>query len=149
MFFPVDGSQPQLSRRIDSKMTGPLGVLPAALDPERRSLAFVDLLRAKALGLPSGQAVAAAMGTSAPDSQLGLPGPTPLWYYLLREAEVLADGRRLGPTGGRIVAEVLVGLLQADPSSFLRAAPAWTPELPAAEAGRFTMADLLRFAGVA
>ena len=57
-------------------------------------------------------------------------------------------GERLGPTGGRIVAEVLVGLLKGDPSSFLRQAPAWKPELPSAEPGHFTMADLLRFAGV-
>ena len=58
-------------------------------------------------------------------------------------------GLRLGPTGGRIVAEVLVGLLKGDPTSFLRLPPAWKPELPAAQPGRFTMADLLRFAGVA
>jgi hypothetical protein len=87
------------------------------------------------------------MGTSRAD--LGLDGPTPLWYYLLREAEVDSGGVRLGPTGATIVAEVLVGLLAADPSSYLRAAPEWTPELPSARPGEFTMADLLRFAGVA
>ncbi|MDP9075042.1 MAG: heme peroxidase family protein [Actinomycetota bacterium] len=147
MFFSVGGSQPQLSRRIDSKIVGPLGVLTPTLDQKRHSIALLDLLRGKALGLPSGQAVACAMGTAAPDTQLGLSGPAPLWYYLLKEAEVLADGRRLGPTGGRIVAEVLVGLLAADPSSFLRAAPNWKPELPGAEPGHFTVEDLLHFAG--
>ena len=68
---------------------------------------------------------------------------------LLRESEVVREGRGLGPTGGRMVAEVLVGLLKGDPSSFLRQAPAWKPELPAATPGTFTMAGLLRFAGVA
>ena len=148
MFFAVDGSSPQLSRRIDTKMTGALVRLPPFMDEQRRSLAYLDLLRAKALGLPSGEAVAAAMGTAVPNEQLGLSGPTPLWYYLLREAEVLMEGRRVGPTTAGIVAEVFVGLLAADPSSYLRAQPDWTPELPSTEPGRFTMADLLRFASV-
>ena len=52
----------------------------------------------------------------------------------------------LGPVGGRIVAEVLVGLLEADPRSYLRSRPG----LAAARAARchqgdFTMADLVRF----
>lgn len=89
------------------------------------------------------------MRTSIDNDDLGLDGETPLWFYLLREAEVVAEGRGLGPTAARIVAEVLVGLLKGDPSWFLRQQPAWKPELPAAEGGRFTMLDLLRFAGVA
>jgi hypothetical protein len=87
------------------------------------------------------------MGTSRRD--LGLTGQTPLWYYLLREAEVDSGGLRLGPTGATIVAEVLVGLLSGDPASYLRAAPDWKPELPSAKRGTFTIVDLLRFAGVA
>jgi hypothetical protein len=62
---------------------------------------------------------------------------------------VVSDGRRLGPTAGRIVAEVLIGLLKGDPSSFLRQQPDWRPELPGAAKGTFTLPDLLRFAGVA
>jgi hypothetical protein len=147
LFFAIGDSTPQLSRRIDTKMTGPLGQLPPSFDPGRRALAFLDMLRGKALGLPSGQAVAAAMGTSRPDG-LGLTGETPLWYYLLREAEVDAEGRRLGTTAATIVTEVLVGLLAGDPSSYLRAAPGWSPELPGSQPGRFTIVDLLRFAGV-
>jgi hypothetical protein len=149
MFFTVDGSTPQLSRRIDTNLAGPLCELPPTMDKQRRSIALLDLLRGRALGLPSGQAVSAAMGTSVPDKELGLKGATPLWYWLLREAEVVANGQRLGPTCGRIVAEVLVGLLAADPSSYLRANPGWKPELPGATPGQFTIVDLLRFAGVA
>ena len=147
-FFVVDGSVPQPSRRIDTKVTEPLLHLPPSLDPQRRSLALLNLLRGRALGLPSGQAVARAVGSVVPGGQLGLEGETPLWFYLLRESEVLAEGRRLGPTAGRIVAEVLVGLLIGDPSSFLATAPNWRPELPGQRPGRFTMVDLLRFAGV-
>ena len=69
---------------------------------------------------------------------------TPLWYYLLREAEV-GGGESLGPVGGQIVAEVLVGLLQGDPLSYISQRPTWTPELPSAKAGDFTMADLVKF----
>jgi hypothetical protein len=148
-FFPLGPDTPQLSRRIDTRLAEPLRKLPPDLDDARRSLGMLNMLRGRSLQLPSGQAVAAAMGTTVPDKKLRLSGETPLWFYLLREAEVLSDGRRLGPTAGRIVAEVLVGLLKGDPSSFLRQQPAWRPELPAEAKGTFTMPDLLRFAGVA
>ena len=149
-FFVISGSQPQLSRKIDTRFSAPLHKLPADIDAQRRSLALLNLLRGRALQLPSGQAVATAMGTSRPNSELRLPpGDTPLYFYLLREAEVVGGGLRLGPTGGRIVAEVLLGLLKGDPSSFLRQAPTWKPELPSAKAGDFTMADVLKLAGVA
>jgi hypothetical protein len=150
LFFELGrADKAQLSRKIDAKISKPMCALPVTVDRDRRSLALLNLLRGRSLSLPSGQAVAAAMGTTVPDDRLGLPGPTPLWYYLLKEAEVVEGGRRLGPTGGRIVAEVLLGLLEADSSSFLRRAPDWKPELPSAKPGRFTMPDLLRFAGVA
>jgi len=63
----------------------------------------------------------------------------------LREAATLGSGQRLGPVGGRIVAEVLVGLLAGDPQSYLRRKPSWTPILPSAKKGDFTMPDLVRF----
>lgn len=44
---------------------------------------------------------------------------TPLWFYVLREAAVMASAERLGPVGGGIVAEVMVGLLEADSQSYL------------------------------
>jgi hypothetical protein len=51
--------------------------------------------------------------------------------------------------GGLIVAEVLIGLLQTDPTSYLRAAPTWRPTLPSRfGSGEFRMVDLLTFAGV-
>jgi hypothetical protein len=147
--FTTGEGPPQPSRRIDTRLAEPLRKLPPLVDRDRRSLGLLNMMRGRALQLPSGQAVAGAMGTAVDDAQLRLTGETPLWFYLLREAEVLSGGRRLGPTGGRIVAEVLVGLLKGDPSSFLRQQPAWRPELPSAEPGHFTMVDLLRFANVA
>src|SRR5215213_4064884 len=81
---------------------------------------------------------------------LDLDRSTPLWYYILKEAQVVEGGIRLGPVGGRIVGEVIVGLLQLDPNSFL-SAPGWRPTLPASGGevtGHFRMADFLTFAGV-
>jgi Animal haem peroxidase/TAT (twin-arginine translocation) pathway signal sequence len=76
-------------------------------------------------------------------------GEAPLWFYILKEAEIVGKGRTLGPVGGRIVAEVLVGLLQKDPNSYLTLNPAWKPAPPVTPVrGRFTMADLLKFAEV-
>ena len=47
---------------------------------------------------------------------------TPLFYYILKEAQLREDGLRLGPVGARIVAEVFIGLLQLDPDSYLSCA---------------------------
>ena len=46
-------------------------------------------------------------------------GRTPLWYYVLREADVQAEGRHLGAVGSRLVAETLLGSLKRDPDSYL------------------------------
>jgi hypothetical protein len=56
---------------------------------------------------------------------------TPLWYYILAEAKALASGLHLGPVGGRIVAETLIGLLRADPTSYLSVYPRFEPFLGA------------------
>ena len=68
---------------------------------------------------------------------------TPLWYYILAEAAVLEDGQRLGPVGGTIVAEVLVGLIRRSENSIL-APSGFEPTLPSAQPGTFTLTDLLR-----
>lgn len=78
-------------------------------------------------------------------NDLGLQNRTPLWYYILREAEILGGGSLLGPVGGRIVAEVVVGLLQGDRLSFLRAEPDWEPLFGIEKQG---IAGLLQKAGV-
>ena len=81
---------------------------------------------------------------------LGLEASTPLWYYTLKEAEVLAQGLTLGPVGGRIVAEVIIGLLQLDRDSYIQTTD-WRPTLPQADGrvtGEFRMVDFLTFAGV-
>ncbi len=73
------------------------------------------------------------------------PGRAPLWFYVLQEAKELAGGLHLGPVGGRIVGETLLGLLRADPQSYLTLKPGWVPTLPTRHDDplRFDMADLL------
>jgi hypothetical protein len=78
--------------------------------------------------------------------QKGFDTATPLWYYILKEAQVRGGGLRLGPIGGRIVAEVFVGLVAGDKDSFL-SQPGWTPTLPSKTPGTFHMTDLLQFVG--
>jgi hypothetical protein len=78
-------------------------------------------MRVRALGrhdLPDITAVYAPFGTS-----------TPLWYYILAEAKAIEDGLHLGQVGGRIVAETLIGLLRADPTSYLSLFPGFHPFL--------------------
>jgi hypothetical protein len=160
-FVKLQPGTPQLSRKINTRLAPPLMKLPAGIDAGRNPLAVLNLRRGKALQLPSGQSIATAMGeTPLTTAELGLGGlglsaahqalleqDTPLWYYVLREADVKANGEHLGPVGGRIVAEVLVGLLSGDPQSFMNVQPGWTPAgIPAKTVGQFTLADLLKFA---
>jgi Animal haem peroxidase len=157
-FFDLDAQHPpQASKRIDTRLAHALINLPTSVVgettiPEEHSLAYRDLERGRALDLPSGEAVAKAMGVEPlTRNELGLTldgwrGETPLWYYILKEAEVRYNGERLGDVGGRIVAEVLLGLIGSDPTSYLQAESDWQPTVPGKEPGKFTMADLLRYA---
>jgi hypothetical protein len=153
--FP-DQPPAQRAKKIDGRLCAALITLPAAISGEvsaaaDRSLAARDLQRGLAVSLPSGEAVARRLGLTplgARETGLaayGWRGETPLWYYILKEAEA-SGGDRLGPVGGRIVGEVLVGLIDHDPGSFRVTAPGWRPELPSAAPGRFTLADLLTLA---
>jgi hypothetical protein len=164
-FAPLTRRRPQLSRKINIRLAPPLMRLPSSVDAGRNPLAVLNLRRGKALQLPAGQAVAGAMGVTPLSAaqlafgRLRLPAAhrraleqdTPLWFYVLREAEVHGSSQQLGPVGGRIVAEVLIGLLEADPGGFLKREPTWRPgvgavTLPSARRGDFTLSDLLRFA---
>ena len=74
---------------------------------------------------------------------------TPLWFYVLKEAEVLAKGERLAGVGARIVSEVFVDLLRMDTASFLTRDPGWTPTLESKKKGHFGIEDLLALAAKA
>jgi hypothetical protein len=156
-FFAVDpGRAPHnMARRIDTKLSLPLhdlppSVVPPDIAPVITDLARRNLLRGKAVGLPAGQDVARAMGaTPLGNAALGLEGAAwggkaPLWFYVLAEAEVQQQGLRLGEVGGRIVAETILGILDADKGSYFHQ-PGWAPTIPPGGAG-VRIGDLLRFA---
>jgi hypothetical protein len=150
------------NKRIDTKVSTPLFHLPLATifsGTPPVSLMQRNLLRCLTWQLPSGQRIAREMGmpplSSADLAELqpiafSFVESTPLFYYILKEAQLKEDGLRLGPMGGRIVAEVFIGLLQLDQDSYLNVQPNWVPTLPT-QGGTpqsFRMIDFLTFAGV-
>ena len=158
-FFDFGDGEVKPNKRIDTKISTPLFHLPlgaiASHDPPT-SLPQRNLLRhltwscRPASASPARWAcrpLAPAHLRELEPLGVGFERSTPLWYYVLKEAELLADGLRLGPVGGRIVAEVLIGLLQTDPGSYLAARPRWRPTLSGANRS-FRMTDFLTFAGV-
>lgn len=160
-FFNFGDGLVRLNKKIDSKLSTPLMNLPGSRSPAPglpgdgvQSLASRNLIRHVNFGIPSGQAIAAHLGSPAltPAHLSGLPDgmdtSTPLWYYILKEAEIMEGGLRLGPVGGHIVGTVFANLLKADASSYIAAKPDWKPTLPSATPGDFRITDLLKFAGV-
>jgi len=120
---------------------------------------------AKAIGEPalSDSKILIGKGVDKPDqplleiTSLGavFKGNCPLWTYILAEAiqnqitvkipvkeNVTITTPQLGPVGGRIVAEVFIGLLFSDPGSYLSQNPKWTPE----GAPNFRLKDFVKYA---
>lgn len=156
------------ARKMDSKIAKGLEDLPAEPDNFMKMLAKRNLVRSMALGVPMGQAVARYLGvpvlteaelfTGATPTEIALfkkydgrlLRKTPLWFYVLKEAEVREKGERLGKVGSRIVAETFYRILKEDQESYLHIKK-FKPSLPRfgnRPPGDFDMTDLLHFAGV-
>jgi hypothetical protein len=167
LFFALTGTnRRQLSKRIDTRLSSALFTLVtgapgqpggngAGTQANPLSLAQRNLLRGLALSLPSGQEMAKRMGVKAltPDQLaelkplgVGFEYSTPAWYYILKEAQLANGGTSLSGVGARIVAEVMIGVLQGDRLSYINANPRWKPEL-GNEKGEFYIGHLVRFAG--
>jgi len=156
--FDLPGRPPApRARKIDGRLPRSLMRLPEAISgvvdtSPYRALSVRDLQRGQACGLASGEAIARHLGVPPLTREetglaaIGWEKETPLWYYVLKEAAVRGNGDQLGPVGGRIVGEVLTGMLDHDPESFRVAEPTWRPVLPSATAGTFAIADLIAFA---
>ena len=168
---PLGKTRVQPAYKPDSSVVNPLGSLPASVASNPSSLAERNLLRGWRMELPSGQSVAKAMGLPViDDSKLVVgkankdgqannksiteisskfAGNAPLWFYVLAEAQqqFVDDSTplHLGPVGGRIVAEVIVGLMIHDSHSYLRQDRNFTPRADfLSPKGEFHMTDLLR-----
>ena len=145
------GGNANFAENIDTLVAEDLFDLPAAAMPIRTKrrpppLPEMTLIRGSRIGLPCGQEAcrlagekaipAARMGFDREEDDFlrthGLSERTPLWYYLLREAEALGlrrfrGGECLGPLGSRLVAEVLLGVLECDPDYYGNVSPDWKP----------------------
>jgi Animal haem peroxidase len=141
--------------------------LPQQIKDILRRLAVRNLLRGYQLALPTGQAVADALGVAplteeelqrnnsdavnAALTEGGFLQTTPLWFYVLKEAETRANGNSLGEVGSQIVVETLIGQLRADPESYLNQDGGWSPEqgvLLDDDTPIVTIKDLFRFGGL-
>jgi heme peroxidase len=159
-----------LAKGIDTLLVDPLATLPvgtfggrggAAPPAEQLNLAFRNLTRGNMVRLASGQQMAAQLDVEplsraqiidgAGGAELSsltqtekesLLASTPLWFYVLREAEL--NGGRMTGVGGRIVAEVFHRAMQASSNSILWD-PLWRPTL-GPDHRTFRMVDLLLFA---
>jgi hypothetical protein len=160
-FFRFPGLEADVrpNKRLDTHLSTPLFELPLgaiAGSAPPTSLAERNLLRHLTWSVPSGQAIADTIGAPAlrPDQLAELAAfhprfvtSTPLWYYVLKEAEVSGHGAQLGPVGGYLVTEVFLGLLQSDPDAYVNEQPDFQPTWGAVPR-EFRMIDLLNFAGV-
>jgi hypothetical protein len=168
---PTGPRRVQPSYKIDTSLVDPLRVLPFITDGVP-SLAERNLLRGLSFALPSGQTVARHMCIEPiPDALLRVgkatdedtkknppltgvserfAGNAPLWYYVLAEAQqqFKTDDTpiHLGPVGGRIVTEVIAGLILGDNHSYLSQEPCWKPIREFMRDGKFGMAELIRVA---
>jgi hypothetical protein len=105
-----------------------------------------------------GKATAASPKKPITQVAPGFAGNAPLWAYVLSEAQVtswknagsVADKNaipiRLGPVGGRLVAEVFASLLRGDLTSYLYAEPAFKPIAAFTHDGTFGLAELIKVA---
>jgi hypothetical protein len=88
----------------------------------------------------------------------GFAGHAPLWTYILSEAQVTSWKNpdpslatddipvKLGPLGGRLVAEVFASLLRDDPTSYLHAERTFTPIAAFTHDETFGLAELINVA---
>lgn len=126
-FFDFGDGNVRNNKKLDTNLSSVLMDLIGFPAGEPQSFAPRNLLRHLTSKLPSGQAVAKAMKLPVlHESELhdlaehGLDKPTSLCFYILREPETSQSGERLGAVGARIVAEVFIGLMQGDLTSYLR-----------------------------
>ena len=159
-----------IAQRIDTLLVNPLAEMPRGTfggngtnpAPIQLNLAFRNLVRANMVELASGQQAAQFLGVPpltreqiidgtgtgavltalSDDEQTVFATATPLWFYILREAEL--NGGRLTGVGGRIVAEVFHRAMEGSRISIVRD-PSWRPSL-GPDANTFRMVDLLMFA---
>lgn len=140
----------QMAEKLDTQMATDLLKLPFIPSDDIQSLASRNLLRGQTFLLPSGENIARAIqrteseidnvsqaAKSIASAAADLTNGTPLWFYILMEAEQIGrettpntfeQGEGLGPVGARIVAETITGLIELDSRSYLAKNRNWSPD---------------------
>lgn len=139
--LPVPIDMPdRATRKIDTQIAFPLTEMMNETDEPPaifQNLVSRNLRRGLRLNIPNAQDCIVALNTvhgrnlpvlSRKDLLSGTTGgalkaggfeqKTPLWFYVLKEAEILGQGEHLGPLGSTLVAETLIGLIVKDPNSY-------------------------------
>jgi hypothetical protein len=155
-FLSLSGSKPQRARPIDTVLTPILADLRDEFGKTQQGiiaprLAIRNLRRGYMLSLPTGQAVAAKIGTTplaidrastglAPEVVAPFDKQTPLWLYVLAEAK--QNGGKLGVVGTTIVAETLIALIMRSKPSIFDSQGRRT------STNRHSLADIIKLADV-
>jgi heme peroxidase len=161
----VPAEKSNRAMRIDTRLVTALQFIPG-FPPNEANLAFRNLTRARMVRLATGQQMATFMKnrgvnlTKLTNAQIrdgrngieldgltqlqreALLKHTPLWFYILREAEF--NGGKLKGVGARIVAETFHRAMEGSEASIVRD-PTWRPSLGPNNT-TFRMVDLLLFA---
>lgn len=144
--------------KINTEISSGLGKFRPAIGFKRDfSIPALDLYRARLFALPTGQMIADRMSLPVvdaariaellPEKNKTIFGEeTPLWFYLLAEAQIETDGETLGTAGSHIVAETMLRILADSEFSILKEplAPGGDEFLGRPD-GRFGMAEMLNF----
>ncbi|SES40537.1 Animal haem peroxidase [Tranquillimonas rosea] len=167
----IDPANPGRSaRKIDTELAPPLLDLVNQPAGVFKHLARRNLRRGYRLSLPTAQSCVESVlnsgykqfdvltpeqlaeGSDARQKAVkdgGFDTNTPLWFYILKEAEVLGNGEHLGPLGSHIVANTLVGLVVNDIESYWNAPGGrWQPEHFDAQHPIKSIQDVMRFCGM-
>jgi Animal haem peroxidase len=155
-----------LANALKNLPAGTFGGRDVPFNDPRANLAFRNLTRAKMVNLATGQQMVAflrnrgvtltkltnpqlrdgrggaALDALTPTQRTAFLRNTPLWFYVLREAELGAG--RLQGVGARIVAETFHRAMEGSQTSIVRD-PSWRPTL-GPDSSTFRMVDLLLFA---
>ena len=146
--FDFEDGCVQYARVIDTRIGKIFHDIPFIKSSNKfeRSLPFRNLRRGVVYGLASGEDIAKRMCVEPLEIKATKKmGGTPLWYYVLKEAEELGHaGEHLGPVGIRILLECFLAILKSDKHSFMVLDPKWKPKNGRKE-GEFDFADLVNF----
>lgn len=178
LFFDIGSASAQHGAPLDGLVAKVVFRLPPpAIGEPPVSLAERNIRRGIDFGLPSGQEAASYLSTIYggiegmeveqlyPEARFGsldknealridgsLGWATPLWYYMLCEAEQFLGGPQLGTVGGLICAETFLGSLAAggfDLADAAKKAPkvntTGSGPVPPDVGSIWTMADLIQF----